>query len=496
MLGRFSFFLFSTCVLATSKLFEHGTIISFDEDTQTPIILRNASLLITDDRIVAISGPSNGNLTVPPGTEHIDATGDIISPGFVDTHRHAWQTVERTLGASSSLAEYLSGWSSQSAGIFDEEIMYHSELQGLCEALDAGVTTIVDNASGVFSEEIADAAIRAAVDSGIRNFFAYSISRGQQDFGFEDQIQHFRKIINSERLSATRVSMGLAYESFDTGSEEDIETIITLARQSNIKVLQTHFVGGSMGTNNSPSRLLQLGILNSTYPIIFVHASGVTPIDEMYLRDTNQYISVAPEFEMHHGNDQASSSLVQDQGSLSVGSHYSFSGDLVTQARIWLQSVRYHIYTRHLAGFKIPTNNPMSANQAFLLGTRSGGQALRRPDLGVIRVGSKADIAVFDGSARGLLGWQDPVAAIILHSQASHVKHVLVDGHWMKKDGQLRCASNRADFQFKFLESARRVQRFFERAPMPVFEGRSLVTGALYESVPRVDALRGPGTGY
>lgn len=66
----------------------------------------------------------------------------------------------------------------------------------------------------------------------------------------------------------------------------------------------------------------------------------------------------------------------------------------------------------------------------------------------------------------------------------------------MKKDGQLRCASNRADFQFKFLESARRVQRFFERTPMPVFEGRSLVTGALYESVPRVDALRGPGTGY
>lgn len=142
-----------------------------------------------------------------------------------------------------------------------------------------------------------------------------------------------------------------------------------------------------MGTNNSPSRLLQLGILNSTYPIIFVHASGVTPIDAMYLRNTNQYISVAPEFELHHGNDQASSSLVQDQGSLSVGSHYSFSGDLVTQARIWLQSVRYRIYTRHLAGFKIPTNNPMSANQAFLLATRSGGQALRRPDLGVIRVG-------------------------------------------------------------------------------------------------------------
>ncbi|SPO06591.1 uncharacterized protein DNG_09281 [Cephalotrichum gorgonifer] len=53
----------------------------------------------------------------------------------------------------------------------------------------------------------------------------------------------------------------------------------------------------------------------------------------------------------------------------------------------------------------------MSVNQAFLLATRSGAQALRRPDLGVLKVGATADIVVFDGTATNLIGWRDPVAA-------------------------------------------------------------------------------------
>lgn len=108
--------------------------------------------------------------------------------------------------------------------------MYYSELQGLCEALDAGVTTIVDNASGGFTQQIVDASIQGAVDSGIRSFFIYAIRRGQEGFTWENQVDHFRSIIGSEQLANTTVSMGLGYESFDIGSEDDIQAIIKLAR--------------------------------------------------------------------------------------------------------------------------------------------------------------------------------------------------------------------------------------------------------------------------
>ena len=76
----------------------------------------------------------------------------------------------------------------------------------------------------------------------------------------------------------------------------------------------------------------------------------------------------------------------------------------------------------------------MSVNQAFLLATRNGGLALKRPDLGVIAPGAKADIVVFKGDSPNMIGWVDPVAAVILHSNVGDVEHVLVNGQFKKKE--------------------------------------------------------------
>ena len=74
----------------------------------------------------------------------------------------------------------------------------------------------------------------------------------------------------------------------------------------------------------------------------------------------------------------------------------------------------------------------MSVNQAFMLATCNGGLALRRPNLNVIAKGAKADIVVWDGMSPGLLGWDDPVEAIIFHPHVDDIKHVLVDGTFVK----------------------------------------------------------------
>ena len=61
----------------------HGTCLSVDPTLGE---LADADVLIEDDRIVAV-GPG---LEVQDA-EEIDATGMIVMPGFVDTHRHTWQ---------------------------------------------------------------------------------------------------------------------------------------------------------------------------------------------------------------------------------------------------------------------------------------------------------------------------------------------------------------------------------------------------------------------
>lgn len=136
----------------------------------------------------------------------------------------------------------------------------------------------------------------------------------------------------------------------------------------------------------------------------------------------------------------------------------------------------------------------MSANQAFLLATQRGGLALRRPDLGIIAPGAKADVVIFAGDSPGMLGWVDPVAAVILHSHVGDIESVIVDGKWVKRNGSLTY-ENYAGVQQSFLQSARRIQQVWKDTPYPVLEG-TFSNISQYAQAMQEDTLRGPGTGY
>lgn len=55
-------------------------------------VLRNADIVVTDDRIAAIG--ASGRISVPEGAEIFDVSGKTIVPGFVDTHAH-WFEIRR-----------------------------------------------------------------------------------------------------------------------------------------------------------------------------------------------------------------------------------------------------------------------------------------------------------------------------------------------------------------------------------------------------------------
>jgi adenine deaminase len=140
----------------------------------------------------------------------------------------------------------------------------------------------------------------------------------------------------------------------------------------------------------------------------------------------------------------------------------------------------------------------MSVNQAFLLATRNGGLALRRPDLGVITEGAKADLVIWDGESPSLLGWRDPVAAVILHANVGDVEHVLVDGKFVKRDGKI-VAPEYQDIKERFLNSYEALQdRFIAERPWRApEEGESFGEfGVELMEVIEVDTQRGEGTGY
>jgi cytosine/adenosine deaminase-related metal-dependent hydrolase len=245
---------------------------------------------------------------------------------------------------------------------------------------------------------------------------------------------------------------------------------------------------------NSPEDLDSFGALSGSIPIVFSHASFLTAAGATLLRSTDQYISITPESEMHYGHTHPVSHLIQDQAALGVDTHFTFSTDILTQARIWLQSVRYTLYKEVIDQWKLPSNDPMSVNQAFLLATRHGGLALRRPDLGVIAPGAKADLVVWDGRSPALLGWTDPVAAVILHASVADIEHVLVDGEFVKRNRNL-VVPDYAKVQDRFLESAQRIQGVWKKLPLPP-PGDVFISGFEIGTALTADVQRGNGTGY
>lgn len=149
-------------------LLKGGTLILHDKEYHaTP---SRADLLIEGDRIQAIQEVINptDSMTV------IDCKGKLISPGFIDTHHHLWQSQQKGLHSNQILLDYYHSGkrSNQSARFpygqetglnrtignlasshYTPDDIFWGELSGALEAIDAGTTTVVDHAHLNYSPE-------------------------------------------------------------------------------------------------------------------------------------------------------------------------------------------------------------------------------------------------------------------------------------------------------------------------------------------------------
>ncbi|KAF5025448.1 hypothetical protein F66182_2471 [Fusarium sp. NRRL 66182] len=482
-------------VEARSTLFTDGTIITFDEQAKETIVRHNTSVLVVDDTITAITTNAQPD-DIPADVEIISAEGMILSPGFIDTHRHTWQTTHRTIASNTTLAEYFVRYSpfSDVLSLFSPEDFYLSQMVGLFEALNAGVTSLLDHAHNIAAEDDATVALDAYLESSARVFFGYNFDlRG--NFSIQSRAAHFKKLQEDARLPGSAVTMGLSCDSWHTFNETDLQSVLDLLRNDNISVLTSHSSDGIWNAAHRPSYFEDLGLLNDSYPIVLSHATFMQQPEYEILKRYNHFISITPESEMHFGHTNDESEFFMDQASLGVDTHATFSGDIITQARLWLQSVRLRSFKRTLDEMTVPQTNPMSVNQAFYLATRAGARALRRDDLGIIAVGSKADIVAFNGTSPNMVGWRDPVAAVILHSNVGDVRHVMVNGELVKRDGSLT-AANVTGVMEAFAHSAQRIQEQAVRMPFTTNGGFIFNPSAVAGYPDNVDALRGDGTGY
>lgn len=152
--------------MTSTILIRNGVVVDTEPD---PVVLGQVDVRI-EDGLIAEVGPG---LPEVAGAEVIDATGRIVLPGFVDTHRHTWQAGIRAVAPDITFDTYLRRVLTELAPRHRPQDVYAGNLAGALECLDAGITTLLDWSHVQFSPDHTDAAVRGLGESGIRAVFGY-----------------------------------------------------------------------------------------------------------------------------------------------------------------------------------------------------------------------------------------------------------------------------------------------------------------------------------
>jgi cytosine/adenosine deaminase-related metal-dependent hydrolase len=146
-------------------LIKGGTVVSMDTTVGD---FEGGDVLIGDGVIVEVA-----ECIEAPDATVIDATDRIVMPGFIDNHRHTWQTAFRGIGADWTFADYLVAIHGTLRPRYTPEDVYVGNLLGRLEALHSGVTTMLDWFHCAEGPEHADAAVTGLRDAPGRSIFCY-----------------------------------------------------------------------------------------------------------------------------------------------------------------------------------------------------------------------------------------------------------------------------------------------------------------------------------
>lgn len=398
--------------------------------------------------------------------EVLDCTDKIISPGFVDTHHHLWQSHLKGLHGDHTLLEYLpSGL--MSGSFFEPDDVFFGQLAGALEALDGGSTTILDHSHINYSAEHVYAAIQASIASGLRSVYGYCPTPryknldepGQFEalpFMQNGEMDTFDALASAAPFGDGRVSLGFAFDGFFL-PQAMLKPIFDRVHGAPSVNVITHHDNSHAMFNGKPSLLSSLREMdlldpqNKTFTVLS-HSTklGEEPMDDV-LRH-HMHVSITPMSELSMGMGQPvppalnllEHGEIAPQMSIGVDCQTISESFIPGQLRAQLMAVRQHIHAQADArGQWYPSLTPgkfPSVLDAFNLATVGGARALGMgKQIGQVKKGFRADLLVWETKTPSMLACaqQDPFAAIVLHSHVSDVHGVLVDGIKRKWGGRL-----------------------------------------------------------
>lgn len=334
--------------------------------------------------------------------------------GFVDTHRHTWQSGLRAIAPDTGFGGYLRRILGELAPRYRPEDVYLGNLAGALESLNSGVTTLLDWSHIQLTPDHTAAAVDALLASGVRGVFGYSYGAGGDP---EELVREGRRVFETY---GGAVEMAVAALGPDIAGEQVALAEWRLARELDLPITTHMGIGSGEHAQRGLDLLDRHGMLGPR--TTYVHATGYSDEALKRIAASGGSVSVAPLIENALGMGEPVTERARAAGvptGLGVDAVTSGPGDMF--------SVMRSAYSRNV-----------STRDVLRMATIEGAQVVGLGDVaGSLRPGKRADLMLLRTDTPGMAGAHDPIGAVVLNADTSAVDTVLVGGRIVKRGGRL-----------------------------------------------------------
>ena len=393
-------------------------------------VLRDGALAVEAGRIARI-GPAAAIGT--DAAEVIDARGMLLAPGLVNAHCHAGCSLFRGLVEGLALEPWLAKvWKAESATLADPAHERLGATLGLAELALAGVTTTLDMYWRPRETVAAARALGVRVATGpiffdgpgvdglapperLRAAEAFFADFAGADDVLPAALPHGTYTVGPDLLVASRRMAREAGALWQTHAAETRAEVEDVTRRR----------------GRSPLRhLAALGLLDPA--VSLAHCVWLDDEEIAILADTGATAVHNPVSNLKLASGIARVPDMLAAGArVALGTDGAISGnDLDPWLALRLAAMLHKGAT--LAADAVP------AAAAWRMATRDGAAAVGAADrLGSLEPGKAADMILLDLGRAHAAPLFDPVTHLVFSAAKSDVRHVLVGGRWVVRDGAL-----------------------------------------------------------
>ena len=422
---------------------------------------------IDGDRIRRISPAGENEPQV--GTEVIDGRGLLAMPGLVNAHTHSPENCLRGVGEGLMLEPWLFRMFG-SSGLFDAEDHYVNALAGAVEMLKLGITTVVDHLwMTPPSRDAVGGAVRAYEEAGIRagvaplmndcdftgelaaakgfDLGAAALSEQVKFFPTDELLGIFEDVVSAWHGSANGRIRILAGPGGVQWCTDALLGGLADAARSHQTGFHVHLMETSLQRSVCEERfgrsgveaLEDLGVLgpNCSLP----HSVWIDEEDVRRIARTGSIVVHNPAANLRLGSGRCPVGfLLQEGARVAIGTDGAASSD---NQNVWemvkLAALIHNDGPRWVSG-EDALQMATSAGSAVLAAPGSGGPT---PG-GEVVEGGVADLILLDQNDDGLVGVQVLEPGLALSESGRSVRHAIVDGQVVLRDGELETVDEQA----------------------------------------------------